>query len=123
MDNVKASSTYTNQNYSVAELAIQSMRAMLGQSSLASHYDKLTKEQKIMLLIQAGINSQLFWDYQFEQFNPKQRNDIRHAIIFVTDTANEFSGVNLSKEQCHFSRHNAFVATNSKQSEVNLLSG
>lgn len=123
MDNLKASSTYTNPNYSVAELAIQSMRAMLGQSSLASHYDKLIKDQKIMLLIQAGINAQLFWEYRFEQFNPKQRNDIRHAIIFVTDTANEFSGVDLSKEQCHFSRQISSAAKSHSQFEGKTLSG
>ena len=86
----------------IAELAIRSMRSKLGRSGIASHYDKLSKDQKLVLLYCAGINANLLWDYRFEQFSRNQRNEIRHAIIEITNLAHAFEGINLSKEQCYF---------------------
>ena len=84
------------------DIAIQAMRTKLGKSSIASHYDRLNKAQKRLLLHFAGINEDLFWDLQFSEFDRKQRNEIRHAIIEVTNLAYIFDCVSLCKEQCHF---------------------
>ncbi|MCL1077116.1 hypothetical protein D5R81_07640 [Parashewanella spongiae] len=84
------------------DIAIQAMRAKLGKNSIASHFDKLSKAQKKLLLHYAGINADLLWEHQFSEFDRKQRNEIRHAIIEVTNLAHIFDKVSLCKDQCHF---------------------
>ena len=90
-----------NSNENIAEKTLAMMRAKLGKSSIASHYDRLSKAHKQLLLYHAGINADLHWDNCFEYFDRRQRNDIRHAIIDLINLAHFFDKVNLCKDQCY----------------------
>ncbi|MBM7074015.1 hypothetical protein JQC92_18580 [Shewanella sp. 202IG2-18] len=90
-----------NSSENIAEKTLAMMRVKLGKSSIASHYDRLCKAHKQLLLHHAGINADLHWDNGFEHFDRRQRNDIRHAIIELINLAHFFNKVNLCKDQCH----------------------
>ena len=84
---------------SVAQNTISSMRERLGRSSIASRYAKLTKPQKLILLLAASINPNLYLDASFEEFNRQQREELRQAIINIQALSVDLSSVILTKDE------------------------
>lgn len=81
------------------EQAIAAMRKQLGKSSLATAYDKLTEQQRAVVLFAARIKPSTAIDTPLLQLPIAQREAVRMAIISITDFGRAMAGVPAGREQ------------------------
>lgn len=81
------------------EQAIAAMRKQLGKSSLAATYDKLTDQQRAIVLYAARIKPSTAIDTPLLQLPIAQREAVRMAIISLTDLGQLMAGVPVGREQ------------------------
>ncbi|WP_417762209.1 hypothetical protein [Shewanella sp.] len=79
--------------------AIMAIRNMLGKSSLASVYDKLTQQQRATVLYAARIKPSTAIDSPLMALTIDQREAVRTAIIALSDMGKAFSMVPCGREQ------------------------
>jgi len=81
------------------EQAIATMRKQLGKSSLAAAYDKLTGQQRAIVLFAARIKPSTAIDTPLLQLPMAQREAVRMAIISIANLGNAMAGVPNGREQ------------------------
>ena len=79
--------------------AIAAMRQMLGKTSAASKFDRLTQQQKAILLTAARLRPSLYINKPLMTLTDDEREAVRHALISLVDLGKAFSCVPLSREQ------------------------
>lgn len=72
---------------------------MLGRNSAASQYDKLTQQQKAMILFAARLKPSEYISKPLMSLTPANRDAVRKAIIAMQDAAKVFGNLSLAKEQ------------------------
>ncbi len=81
------------------QAAINNIRSMIGKSSLASVYDKLTQQQRATVLYAARIKPSTAVDSPLMALTIDQREAVRTAIIAIADMGKAFSMVPCGREQ------------------------
>ncbi|WP_219012182.1 hypothetical protein [Shewanella algae] len=79
--------------------AINAMRQMLGRSSLASAYEKLTPQQRAIVLYGARIKPSDAINKPLMSMSEEHREAIRQSVIALADMARVFAGMNMGREQ------------------------
>lgn len=94
--------------------AIAEMRAALGKTSAASKFDRLSQQQKVILLTAARLRPSIYINRPLMTLTTDEREAIRHALISLVDLGRAFAAVPLSRDQ--------FIATKqatSKPQKIN----
>lgn len=79
--------------------AIAAMRAALGKTSAASKFDRLSQQQKVILLTAARLRPSLYINRPLMTLTIDEREAIRHALISLVDLGRAFAAVPLSRDQ------------------------
>lgn len=79
--------------------AIAEMRAALGKTSAASKFDRLSQQQKVILLIAARLRPSQYINRPLMTLTTNEREAIRHALISLVDLGRAFAAVPLSRDQ------------------------
>lgn len=89
-----------NEHHGEAGLnAIAAMRAALGKTSAASKFDRLTQQQKAILLTAARLRPSQYINRPLMTLTTDEREAIRHALISLVDLGRAFAAVPLSRDQ------------------------
>ncbi|MDR9767664.1 hypothetical protein RJP56_16505 [Shewanella baltica] len=94
-----ATNAANEQHGEVWKDAIASVRIMLGKSSAASQYDKLSQQQRAMILFAARLRPAKYINLPLLSLTLEEREAIRVAIIALLDLAKAFGRVPLSRDQ------------------------
>lgn len=79
--------------------AIAAMRAALGKTSAASKFDRLSQQQKVILLTAARLRPSLYINRPLMTLSDDEREAVRHALISLVDLGKAFGCVPLSRDQ------------------------
>jgi hypothetical protein len=79
--------------------AIAAMRCMLGKNSAASQFDKLTQQQKALILFGARLKPSEYLNRALMSLTAEQREAVRTSLIALVDIGRAFSNVSLSRDQ------------------------
>lgn len=79
--------------------AIAAMRAALGKTSAASKFDRLSPQQKAILLLAARLRPSQYINRPLLTLTTDEREAIRHALISLVDLGRAFAAVPLSRDQ------------------------
>ncbi|MEL4300043.1 hypothetical protein ACE02Z_00285 [Shewanella xiamenensis] len=79
--------------------AIAAMRAALGKTSAASKFDRLSQQQKAILLTAARLRPSQYINKPLMTLTTDEREAIRHALISLVDLGRAFAAVPLSRDQ------------------------
>lgn len=79
--------------------AIAAMRAALGKTSAASKFDRLSPQQKVILLTAARLRPSIYINRPLMTLTTDEREAIRHALISLVDLGRAFAAVPLSRDQ------------------------
>ena len=79
--------------------AIAAMRAALGKTSAASKFDRLSQQQKAILLTAARLRPSQYINRPLMTLTTDEREAIRHALISLVDLGRAFAAVPLSRDQ------------------------
>lgn len=79
--------------------AIAAMRAALGKTSAASKFDRLSPQQKAILLTAARLRPSQYINKPLMTLTTDEREAIRHALISLVDLGRAFAAVPLSRDQ------------------------
>lgn len=79
--------------------AIAAMRAALGKTSAASKFDRLSPQQKAILLTAARLRPSQYINKPLMTLTTDERERIRHALISLVDLGRAFAAVPLSRDQ------------------------
>lgn len=89
-----------NEHHGEAGLnAIATMRAALGKTSAASKFDRLSQQQKAILLTAARLRPSLYINRPLMTLTTDEREAIRQALISLVDLGRAFAAVPLSRDQ------------------------
>lgn len=89
-----------NEHHGEAGLnAIATMRAALGKTSAASKFDRLSQQQKVILLTAARLRPSLYINRPLMTLTTDEREAIRQALISLVDLGRAFAAVPLSRDQ------------------------
>jgi hypothetical protein len=92
--------TAANEHHGDAGLtAIAAMRCMLGKNSAASQFDKLTQQQRALVLFAARLKPSEYLNRPLMSFTAEQREAVRTSIIALVDLSRAFSNLSLSRDQ------------------------
>jgi hypothetical protein len=92
--------TAANEHHGDAGLnAIAAMRTMLGKNSAASQFDKLTQQQRALVLFAARLKPSEFLNRPLMSLTAEQREAVRRSIIALMDLSRAFSNLSLSRDQ------------------------
>lgn len=83
----------------VGQTAIAAMRAMLGKTSAASQFDKLTAQQRALVLFAARLKPSEYLSRPLLSLSINEREAVRQSLIALTDLGRAFSNMPLSREQ------------------------
>ncbi|WBJ93541.1 hypothetical protein [Shewanella sp. MTB7] len=75
------------------------VRELIGRSHVASLYDRLTEQQKAMILFGAKLKPSLYISKSIDEMSYDEREEIRLSIIALGEINHVFGGGMLSREQ------------------------
>jgi hypothetical protein len=101
----------------VGREAIAAMRNMLGKTSAASQFDKLTAQQRALVFFAARLKPSEYLNRPLLSLSTTEREAVRQSLIALTGLGRAFSNMPLSREQFISPRQTA-VATQTTESEL-----
>jgi hypothetical protein len=97
----------------VGRSAIAAMRQMLGKTSAASQFDKLSSQQKALVFFAARLKPSEYIHRPLLSLSTTEREAVRQSLIALTDLGRAFCNMPLSREQFISPRQTA-LSTNTK---------
>lgn len=79
--------------------AIAAMRMMLGKTSAASIYDKLTKQQRAQVLFGAKLKPSEYINSPLLSLSTGEREAVRQSIISLSEVFRAFGNIPLGRDQ------------------------
>lgn len=79
--------------------AIAAMRAALGKTSAASKFDRLSQQQKAILLTAARLRPSQYINKPLMTLTDDEREAVRQALLSLVELGKAFACVPLSREQ------------------------
>tara|TARA_R110002033_G_scaffold54_1_gene852 strand:+ start:3384 stop:3857 length:474 start_codon:yes stop_codon:yes gene_type:complete len=98
----------------VGREAIAAMRKMLGKTSAASQFDKLTAQQRALVFFAARLKPSEYINRPLLSLSTTDREAVRQSLIALIDLGKAFSNMPLSREQFIAPRKTKLVAQNSE---------
>jgi hypothetical protein len=83
----------------VGREAIAAMRNMLGKTSAASQFDKLTAQQRALIFFAARLKPSEYLNRPLLSLSTNEREAVRQSLIALTGLGRAFSNMPLSREQ------------------------
>jgi hypothetical protein len=83
----------------VGREAIAAMRNMLGKTSAASQFDKLTAQQRALVFFAARLKPSQYLNRPLLSLSTNEREAVRQSLIALVDLSRAFSSMPLSREQ------------------------
>ncbi|MCW3171244.1 hypothetical protein [Shewanella subflava] len=83
----------------VGQTAIAAMRQMLGKTSAASQFDKLTAQQRALVFFAARLKPSEYINKPLLSLSTNEREAVRQSLIALTDLGRAFSNMPLSRDQ------------------------
>ena len=100
--------------------AIRAMRLQLGRNTAASHYNKLSDQQKAIVLFGARLKPSSHIHMPLENMSIDEQEQVRSSIIALGDMAKTFAAIPLSREQFVTSKISTPDASSNKQLAAQL---
>jgi len=101
----------------VGREAIAAMRNMLGKTSAASQFDKLTAQQRALIFFAARLKPSEYLNRPLLSLSTNEREAVRQSLIALTGLGRAFSNMPLSREQFISPRQTA-IATKTETQTV-----
>jgi hypothetical protein len=102
----------------VGREAIAAMRNMLGKTSAASQFDKLTAQQRALIFFAARLKPSEYLNRPLLSLSTTEREAIRQSLIALTGLGRAFSNMPLSREQFISPRQTAVAAKTTESEPV-----
>ncbi|WP_372942886.1 hypothetical protein [Shewanella sp.] len=83
----------------VGRTAIAAMRRMLGKTSAASQFDKLTAQQRALVFFAARLKPSEYINKPLLSLSTTEREAVRQSLIALIDLGQAFSNMPLSRAQ------------------------
>lgn len=98
--------------------AIAAMRMMLGKTSAASQFDKLTNQQRALVLFAARLKPSEYINTPLLSLSTNEREAVRQSIIALIDLGRAFGNMPLSRDQFISPRQTAITHSKANSQKI-----